>query len=60
MRRKKKRRSRIEKRGGSWYENGVELKEGDYSLCFNCQHGNSIISHITGSLYHLDSRRRPV
>ncbi len=60
MRRRKKRRNRIEKRNGLWYENGVKLEERDYALCFNSQHGNSIVSYITGSLYHLDSRKRPV
>lgn len=59
-RKRRGRRSVLEKRPDGYYENGKKLEEKDYIFHFNCQHGNSIISGLTGNKYFLDSRRRPI
>lgn len=60
MRKRKKHVSVLERRADGWYENGVKLQKEDYAMCFNSQHGNSIVSWITNTRYSLDSRFRPI
>lgn len=57
---KRKRGRALEKRKDRYYENGVKLGPKDYIFHFNSQHGNAIISGVTGNKYFLDSNRRPI
>ena len=59
MRRKNKKRSRLELRSDGYYEDGIKLRDEDYAFCFNCQHGYWIVSWITGTKHMLDNKLRP-